>query len=595
MSKLFAAEEGNYARTLAREDKLIIPFFQRKYVWNKDNWDELLNAVFKGDTIGFIGSIIVKTPELAVGRRELDVIDGQQRLTTLTLLIVALYDCLSDTMRRNAEIDFKNVLFSNEMYEVDYFPKLEHSKTDAEDYKKIVNLNSMHRQGLTDKEGIIGCYNYFYERLSSGEYSAQQIATKFTDLVRGISDYCVIIKLGENADEQSIFDTLNTTGVPLTSADTIKNNIFNKASQLYKSFYLHDSKDRLVKKYEQTWEKEFVLNDNDVYWDQTVVTGRIKRLNLELFLYCYASIKGMYVSYTDTISDLAQVFKEKLKKINTLDEINSFIDDLINYAKVYRENFDFNDQDVLYEYSKDKVLPRLLHILKCLDSTTMYPFVLNVLYSYKDDTNKVNEILHKLEKYLIINNLTRNTTKLKNYNKLIVTLLSDSEKIDKELQDVENNTEYILLNNISNKMATMYLFWIELYRRYNEKHDITELKYNYSLEHVMPKKWQTNWGQIPDYTNSDGSIMTDEEKREYRNSRIYHLGNMTLLKGKLNSKLQNSSFEVKVPKMKKYADLKITKEDIINPFEEGCIIWDEKKIEERHQKLIENIKSTFLY
>ncbi|WP_296879354.1 DUF262 domain-containing protein [Thomasclavelia sp.] len=592
MSELFKASEGSFF-TLSQENRLNIPFFQRRYVWKEENWSELLNSIFSKEQIGFIGSIIVQRKENTVGIHELDVIDGQQRLTTISLLLVAMYDNLDDDKKIAAKDKFRDTLFSKDFYGTNYYPKIKHSKVDAIDYNKIINLDDSIRKSLNESTGIIGCYNYFCEELAKKD--KELIKNKFEQLIGGYINYCVIITLEKNADEQAIFDSLNTSGVLLTSSDTIKNNLFKTAALLYRKQYTQMAESKLNNTYENTWEKMFIANDHDKYWDQIIITGRIKRLNLELFLYCFAIIKGLYDANDNTISELSNVYKKTFRNFKSVDEIDYFIDEMMKYAQIYMDNFYFETKGVLYEYKHDSILERLLHVLNTIESTTMYPYVLKLLFEYNNDKDTLNSRLHKLEKYIIINNLTRNTTKVKNYNKLVMILLKDENKIDDELAQIENNSNYILLDKINNKLASMYLFWIELYRRKNEKHDITELKYDYTLEHIMPVKWKENWSLILELKHPDGTSLSEREIIENREQMVHSIGNMTLLKGKLNNKIQNSAFYKKIPSIKKYADLKITKDDIVTPYEQGMKDWSEINIKNRQKKLIEDIKNTFLY
>ena len=150
------------------------------------------------------------------------------------------------------------------------------------------------------------------------------------------------------------------------------------------------------------------------------------------------------------------------------------------------------------------------------------------------------------------------------------------------------------LENISNKQATLLLFCIELYRRSKDKkYDIKELTYNYSLEHIMPQTWEEHWNfeKVPHPDNK----LSEEQKRDDRKSKIYWLGNMTLLKGKLNASLKNYGFDKKIngegrkKGMRAYSDLSITKE-IIEAFDNGDKNWNEQKIEKRTQKLKEELK-----
>ena len=119
------------------------------------------------------------------------------------------------------------------------------------------------------------------------------------------------------------------------------------------------------------------------------------------------------------------------------------------------------------------------------------------------------------------------------------------------------------------------------------KYDTEELKYDYSLEHVMPQKWETHWNDMPEKRNSDGTVMAFDDARRDRYEKVYWLGNMTLLTSSLNSALKNYCFEKKMngdgrkKGIKAYASLSITKDDLVLTFEHGDTVWDEGKIELR--------------
>jgi len=152
------------------------------------------------------------------------------------------------------------------------------------------------------------------------------------------------------------------------------------------------------------------------------------------------------------------------------------------------------------------------------------------------------------------------------------------------------------MQHISNKSATLLLFWVELFRRSKDnRYDRDELKYTYTLEHVMPQKWEEFWSPVP-VTGDDGNVITDTETaKQYRYRIIYNIGNMTLLKSSLNSSLRNYEFKRKVEGegrrrgIKHYAELGITKLDIVAPFDSGDQIWDETKIRKRTEDIINDV------
>ncbi|MCI8460265.1 MAG: DUF262 domain-containing protein, partial [Bacilli bacterium] len=91
----FTAKEERFT-IFNSEKKLKIPFFQRKYVWKEENWDELFDNFFVKEEPGFLGSILVQRNVIGAGSSVLDVIDGQQRLTTISILIMAIYDSINN-------------------------------------------------------------------------------------------------------------------------------------------------------------------------------------------------------------------------------------------------------------------------------------------------------------------------------------------------------------------------------------------------------------------------------------------------------------------------------------------------------------------
>ena len=465
---LFTATAANLIKT-ASYTKLHIPFFQRQYVWSKDNWEELFNT-FLEERTPFIGSIIVK--QLQNRNNEVDVIDGQQRLTTLSILIKAFYDSLNIEDKKTAYNNILTIFYSSKsILSKEYSLRLNHSRLDRNDFENIMSFDYSLKDGCTSNEiGIIGCYNYFFNRISSLKLEDYQ---KFLNMFEKLTDekfsYLVLIQLSSEADEQTIFDTLNTTGVMLTASDTIKNVIYKTLGKMYEDEDFIEPQEKLINFYVKTWENIFESESNKDYWNSTLVTGRFNRTYLEFFLYCYGVLSGIYTSYDNKINDLSSVYKAYLKKVSTSNELEEFLLRMVDYAQTFKNGFKYGVNNKYYTYKRDDVLDRLLQFLYITDTTSVYPYVIKILYDYKNDNHKMNVQLHKLEKMLVINHLTANSTKTKNYNKLVMSLISDPSKIDIELADIKNNKNYVLLKKPSNKVANMYLFWIELYKRQDQK------------------------------------------------------------------------------------------------------------------------------
>ncbi len=574
---------------LVMEGKVKIPFFQRTYVWTENNWEELLQELRSENKVNnFLGAIILKQLPSASGQpKELEVIDGQQRLTTLSILLKALYDSLSDEDKRNYEGKIMDILQYKKDY-TSYEIRIEHSYVDSEAYRKVME-NTLDIAQITEESHLIlRCYKYFVENLE--KLTVDERKTLINKILNPENKMLVVIDLDEKDDEQSIFDTLNTAGVRLTVAEIVKNAIFKKAIELIE---LND-KSKAIELYKKTWEETFLKDEETLkYWETERTTGRLKRDNIEILLHCIGVIKGFYDPDKHTLLELSKLYKNQLENFNSINKLTNFINEIIEYAKIYREKIVAFDKSDTFSFGDS--IPRLLHILEVLEISTFHPFILAVFKKYQNDENNLKDILGKLEKFIIRNQLAK-VENVKNYNKLCKQFIENESNLDDKLKEILWDKVSDGLRNISNRDATLILFWIELYRRYKDnRYDEKELKYDYTLEHIMPIKWEEYWNF--DNVPHPNSNLPREEQKQDRNKKIKWIGNMTLLKSRLNTALSNQGFERKIngegrkKGIKDYATLSITKDDIVEPFNNGDTVWDERKIEMRTENLLKEIKA----
>jgi uncharacterized protein with ParB-like and HNH nuclease domain len=502
---------------------LEIPFFQRAYVWDTPQWERFLSDmehVSQTNKPYFLGSVILKqqltSSQQSIGDMR-TVIDGQQRLTTLNIFFKVL-----SLRTSNAYLStlFRLPMKNNEL-------ALMHNHNDISAFNRIMNLTE--EKSLEEEDSITLAYQYFKETLDADKLNFQNVLTNIM---------FVGIDLGVEEDEQQIFDTINSLGVKLTTAELLKNYFFTRDDiQLYKDYWL------------TVFEKD---NETKDFWDTEIVAGRLRRYFIDLFFYSFLQIRiqdsALGISTEDKdeyskVEGLFESYKSFIKKygINKIE----LIAEIKQYALIFRENF--NIEVIDSELSDSNSIDRINAIIFGLENTTLIPYVLYVLKNVPEK-QKRDEIFGYLESYIMRRMVCHANTK--NYNQLFGErfisngLLSKadlkcfiderSEKVnympaDSELMDGFRQSKLI------NKQAAGILYFIESRIRNRRKHSTSLLGLDrYSLEHVMPKKWENNWGKVAN----------DEEKIK-RNRKLLTLGNLTIITSSLNSSIRDGSWDVK--------------------------------------------------
>lgn len=593
-----------------------IPFFQRGYVWDEENWQELWEELVSSKSDCFLGSIILKEDK-TYSRSDITykiVIDGQQRLTTLTILLRALNDHLYDedsteaTSEMFVDDDFEDFLFyvktlrTAEGKRKERTQKLISSKIDGESYKSIIageyrNTWETSIPENVEENKLLRCYRFFRKLLLSA--TTEERNHIISKLMYDTSDILVVIDLTASENEQAIFDTINSAGVKLTNSDIIKNTLFQGI------VYNRDGsvENDVIEFYRNTWEEHFE-KDEELFnkWLAEKVTGRITRTNIDRFLHCFAIIKGLFDPQEHKIEDLSNCYKNYLAE-KSKDEIKQFISELCDYADTYRENFMSFEAGTAFGFDDQKL--RLFQILDATQITTFDAFILYALKHYSEGEQLRQ--FNKLERYVMRNYISSNTSKTKNYNKDSVLMMQGKFDFDGRLSEEDQNDAIIekALKKVTNAKAKLVLFWIELYRHRMAESDLTSVKLNYrfELEHIMPQKWEEYWSvsTLPVY-REDGTEVTDsEEAKKIRASKVYEIGNMTLLTSSLNKTLRNYAFSDKVngktiagkfqDGMKKYGSISITTEVIVLPgWNEGSISSRTKALTKEFLEIWPNVK-----
>ena len=561
------AGKRNIADIFNKGRLLQIPFFQRGYVWEKENWERFHNDML--DTAHsqknyFLGSVILKSKEMPANAQIGDcrsVIDGQQRLTTIALYFKAL-----------TEAKQKDNIYESTFYNWAHEFILQHNHMDNEIFQAIVTDNlTKDLETKYASNNVLKCYRYFQELVPDFQ--------GIDPLILLGHIYFVGIDLNHDEDEQQIFDTINSLGVRLTVAELLKNHLFSaqKDMDLYKKTWL------------ETFEKD---EETRKFWDTEITSGRTKRSNIDVLLQAFFTIKN-----DGTDFKLSELFQEYKTYIHTHEILSSssaksnFVGELIEYAKLYKDNIDPEKLD--NNMDADNFTDRMNILFFKLETSTAIPYVLYILKNVLDLQEK-NKIFKVLESYFVRRIICGSSTK--NYNRLIKSLiasnvitanslaefLKDKEEKEDKYPTSEQMTIEFPKQKLTNVIATGILYLLEMSVRHEAKQQTLLKGINcYELEHIMPQKWEDNWS-----INETDPIKL-KEMTENRNAIIKTLGNMTILTKGLNRSMHNADWNTKKKGTEKWEGLKKFAEGIetFSPYI-SLDGWNEDAISQRSSDLL---------
>lgn len=550
-----------------------VPFFQRSYVWKEDLWARLLEDmefVVKTKKPHFLGSIILKEGRKPKqGENFADcrtIVDGQQRLTTFLIFMKVL--CLK--LKQTA-------LFDCQFRIMGQMIALRHGRNDIRAFEKIMSLDKAEKIDNPEPTSrIIGAFNYFVEHIDESKLDIMTIFVN-TQFVR--------IDLDADEDEQQIFDTINSLGVNLTTSELLKNYFFNRET---------------VGEYDKKWADVFEQDaDTKIYWDKEIETGRIKRAVIDIFFDSYFQLfiqdKKYNISNEDKlmysrVDRLAQSYQHF---INTYCDGNKNIvlDQMKDYAECFRSNLKPDQCEM--SIPKEESIERINVVIFGLKNTTMIPYILYIAKNVQDKT-ELDKMYGILESYIMRRVVVHASTK--NYNNLFTSLILnkvlDSQTLISRLKGNGDATTYcpddseLKIGFESSKLVNLQskgiIYLIESKIRPDNSSTALLGFNNYSLEHLMPKKWRNNWGTC---------ASEDEEKK--RDSILLTLGNLAIIPQALNASIRDAAWNVKkIGKGQNKPGLLLCASGLCtlhNVLQKN--IWDESEIENRADWLLTQAKN----
>lgn len=581
--------------------RLLVPLFQRPYVWSQEGqwaplWEDVkrvADRVILGQqpVPHFLGAVVLQQQPSAIGNLAVrTVIDGQQRLTTLQLLIDAAHSCVLtnglETLAKQLEALVENA---------DYFIKEPEEKfkvwptnrdraafnevMSAElpiDYSKLEHSSSRMAEAHQYFSTRI---NEWFQESSSLEKCADALVLTIRNLLQ-----IVVIDLLVDEDAQEIFETLNARGTPLTAADLIKNFVFQR---------LDTTPRGAETAYHQYWQQF-----ETPFWEKEVSAGRLNYTRSSLFL------TQWLIAQTMVDVPAREVFGQFKRYVTDGERpVEELLPALHRASEVYKKFSDAAAQPTGELTRLELFVYRTLS----MDSQVVRPLVIWLVDPDREPIpgDQLNKALLAIESWLVRRTIVRATTN--NYNRVIVELLNELESGSRELAgelteaflvrqtspnsywpgDQEVKTE-LSTSPIYKRMARarlrMILEALEDERRgwfrvsgSNPKSEQPVVRGTCTIEHVIPQDWRANW---------DADEL--DENDMHRDDLVHTLGNLVLLTQSLNSKVSNGPWEGQNGKREafKASATLLTTQEIVNV---DSSEWTAKDVHARTQRLSKEI------
>lgn len=563
------AGETTLNKLLNTSRQFIVPIFQRNYSWQKNQyeqlWFDILRASkFKEKQNHFIGSIVYIDMGTPAGRpQQLLLIDGQQRLTTISILLCAIKDYVQKFNLETKLINLAKIknqfLYNSDEIDEDRY-KLLLNVQDKETYIKLIDNTIFTVNKPTTN--IIKCYEFFYERIEDFIKQHGQI----DEIYAGIFKLSLVsISLDKDSDNpQMIFESMNSTGKDLSQTDLLRNYLLmdltpEKQTRLYKTYW---------KSMEELFGEDIYKNDVNKF---------------DYFIRDFLTLKSD-TGYICKINNVYENFKRYYLDNNC--EKFAVLKDLFTYAKYYAWI------DLLQE--NDDELKLYWQEFKKLDSHVVYPFLLKLYDDYsrqiliKEDFKKILQV--------VISYLWRRAICEIPTNSLSKTFATLYQAVDKD--DYVNSvikafvfkssykrfpSDYEVREKLQTKDIYHFRlrkYLLEALENYYHKEPIDLNTANYTIEHIMPQNIEHNlsWQQ-----------MLGEDWQEVHSLYLHTLGNLTITG--YNAEMSNKSFGEKVNGESgfKHSHLKLN-ESIAQ-----CDVWNKKAIQRRTNILTDIILKIWKY
>ncbi len=493
-----------------QKNQLVIPIYQRVYSWEKEQckqlWDDIIKIGGNDKMDGhFIGSILYVLDSITHSNNALLIIDGQQRLTTITLLLTVLRNHLSDEVKRK-EIEDHYLINSDKDSDKKF--RLILSESDKDTLLSLIDKDKRKPSEFSSK--IMENFKLFEEWVSNTD--------KLETIFKGLEKLMIVeIALEKGKDDpQLIFESMNSKGIELTQTDLIRNYIVMETEiEKQESFY---------NKYWRAMEEEF--EQNKKWFDQ--------------FVRHYLTIKTRKIPNTNKVYVALKDYRQK-ERIG----IEDLLKDLQKYCGYFCR--------IVFKKESDKDLNKALGFLVDLEMDVIYPLLLELYSDYSDGVLSKDDfipIIALIESYICrravcglgtnsLNKVFPSFAKHIQKDEYFKSLRAHFGYLTKK-QRFPNNDEFKkLFITIDFYKFKKNRYFFERLENFDRKERV--YTHEYTIEHIMPQKLEEEWERD-----------LGENFQEIHNKYLHTIGNLTMTG--YNSEYRNNSFQEKQGMEKGFKD-----------------------------------------
>ena len=547
------ASERKITKLFSESDTVFsIPVYQRDYNWQEKQCQRLFKDILqtgKNEKVSsyFLGSIVyIHDGIYGVGEKEFHVIDGQQRMTTLTLLFLAIYFKLKGTILAKDADKIYNQYVVNPYSEKEIKLKLLPPEENLYILNKISHNKFNELEAFQDRN-MLKNYLFFEKELESLSFDDMKYLSNGIEKLIYID---IALEKGKD-DPQKIFESLNSTGLDLSQGDLIRNYILMDLER--------GEQNRI---YKEIW---IPIENNCKVSDGSEITSYVSD-----FIRDYLTLKTEKISSKPKVFETFKAYYEK--------ENNEKLEDMKKYSEAY-------SYIIKPSLEKDRDIQRELDYLKSLDKTVINTFLIGILKDYKDNILEKDELVNMLillQSYLWRRYITEKPTNALNkifqgmygkisrsgnyYENLVDVLMAEDFPTDEELESALK-----LKNVYKDKEKLNYVF--KKLENYNHNELIDFENEKITIEHIFPQKPNKAWKE----NYSDNEL---EQMISFKDT----ISNLTLTGS--NSNLSNKAFyEKRDDEVHGYRNSKLYMNKYLGRLEE----WNLLSMEARFESLYDDI------